>query len=169
MASAYGRDYRTNPLTFTHGAGFSLTAMSPRQGLLIGELAEKSGVSRKAVRLYESAGILPLPRRTASGYRVYGPESLTTLRFVSQAQRLGFRLAEISEVVQIRRSGRCPCPHVLDLVRRKIKELDQTLTDLTEVRRGLNRLLQSSARSARGGKAAVCHHIERLALVKRRR
>jgi DNA-binding transcriptional MerR regulator len=143
--------------------------MRDRGGLLIGELAGKSGVSRKALRLYESTGILPLPRRTASGYRVYGPESITTLRFVAQARRLGFRLAEISEVVQIRRSGRCPCPHVLDLVRRKIEELDQALTDLTEVRRDLHGLLRSSLRSARRGKAAVCHHIERLTLVKGRR
>ena len=157
------------PLTWSLGAGFSLLLMRDRGGLLIGELAGKSGVSRKALRLYERAGILPLPRRTASGYRVYGPESLMTLRFVAQARRLGFRLAEISAVVQIRRSGRCPCPHVLDLVRRKIEELDQVVTDLTEVRRDLQGLLQSSSRSARHGKAAVCHHIERLTLVKGRR
>jgi DNA-binding transcriptional MerR regulator len=139
-----------------------------RDGLLIGEVAAKSGVSRKALRLYEAAGLLPAPRRTASGYRVYAAETLATVAFVGQARRLGFRLNEIKEVVQIRRSGRCPCPHVLDLVRQKVTELDQTLTDLTEVRRGLLQLLRSS-RSARDGKAAVCHHIERLTLVKGRR
>ena len=139
-----------------------------RDGLLIGEVAAKSGVSRKALRLYEAAGLLPAPRRTASGYRIYGPETLATVAFVGQARRLGFRLNEIKEVVQIRRSGRCPCPHVLDLVRQKVTELDQTLADLTEVRRGLLQLLRS-ARSTRGAKAAVCHHIERLTLVKGRR
>lgn len=139
-----------------------------RDGLLIGEVAAKSRVSRKALRLYEAAGVLPPSRRTVSGYRVYGPEILATIAFVGQAQRLGFRLNEIKEVVQIRRSGRCPCPHVLDLVRQKVTELDQTLADLTQVRRGLLQLL-SSSRSARGGKAAVCHHIERMTLVKGRR
>jgi DNA-binding transcriptional MerR regulator len=34
-------------------------------------VATKSGVSRKALRLYERAGILPPARRTAAGYRVY--------------------------------------------------------------------------------------------------
>jgi MerR family transcriptional regulator, copper efflux regulator len=43
-----------------------------RDGLLIGEVAAKSGVSRKALRLYETAGILPSPRRTAADYRMYG-------------------------------------------------------------------------------------------------
>src|SRR5260370_40929471 len=139
-----------------------------RDSLLIGEVASRSGVSRKALRLYERTGILPASRRTTAGYRVYGPEALSTLAFVAQARRLGFHLDEIKEVVQIRRSGRCPCPHVLDLVRQKVEELDRTLADLTEVRRGLGQLLTSS-RSARRGEAAVCHHIERLKLVKGRR
>ena len=139
-----------------------------RDGLLIGEVAAKSGVSRKALRLYETAGVLPPSRRTASGYRVYGPETLATIAFVAQARRLGFRLNEIKDVVQIRRSGRCPCPHVLDLVRQKVVELDRALADLTELRRGLTTLLRSS-RSGRRGGAAVCDHIERLTLVKGRR
>ena len=42
-----------------------------RRGLFIGEVAARSGVSRKALRLYEARGILPAPSRTASGYRVY--------------------------------------------------------------------------------------------------
>ena len=140
-----------------------------RDGLLIGEMASRSGVSRKALRLYERTGILPATRRTDAGYRVYGPDILATLAFVAQARRLAFHLDEIKEVVQIKRSGRCPCPHVLDLVRQKVEELDRTLADLAEVRRGLQELLRSSARSARRGAAAVCHHIERLKLVKGRR
>ena len=94
---------------------------------------------------------------------------MSTLTFIAQARRLGFHLDEIKEVVQIRRSGRCPCPHVLDLVRQKVKELDRTLADLTEVRRGLKELLRSSSRSPRRGEANVCHHIERLKVVKGRR
>jgi DNA-binding transcriptional MerR regulator len=140
-----------------------------KDGLLIGEVAAKSGVSRKDLRLYETAGILPAPRRTAAGYRTNGPETLALLAFVARARRLGFRLDEIREVVGIRRSGRCPCRHVLDLVRRKIEDLDRTLADLTDVRRGLRELLRASSRSARRGEAAVCRHIERLTLVKGRR
>src|ERR1700694_3262623 len=100
-----------------------------RDSLLIGEVASRSGVSRKALRLYESAGILPASRRTEAGYRVYRPETLAAPAFLAQARRLGFHLDEIKEVVQIRRSGRCPCPHVLDLVRHKVEELDRTLAD----------------------------------------
>ena len=79
-----------------------------RDGLLIGEVAAKSGVSRKALRLYEKAGIFPPARRTGSGYRVYGPETLALLGFVAQARRLGFRLDEIKRIVALKRSGRTP-------------------------------------------------------------
>jgi len=139
-----------------------------RDGLLIGEVAARTGVSRKALRLYEEAGILPAPRRTAAGYRIYGQETLALLAFITQARRLGFRLDEIKEIVQIKRSGRAPCPHVLDLVRQKVGNLDRAVADLTEVRRGLQELLRSW-RSARRGEAAVCPHIERRKLVKGRR
>jgi len=66
-----------------------------RDGLLIGEISARSGVSRKALRLYETNGILPAPRRTASRYRMYGPDALAVLAFVKQAKRLGFQLKEI--------------------------------------------------------------------------
>ncbi len=55
--------------------------------LLIGEVARRSGASRKALRLYEAAGILPEPSRTLSGYRVYDNGALELLSFVRQARR----------------------------------------------------------------------------------
>jgi DNA-binding transcriptional MerR regulator len=43
-----------------------------RDGLLIGEVAKRTGATRKALRLYEEAGILAAPRRAIAGYRIYG-------------------------------------------------------------------------------------------------
>jgi DNA-binding transcriptional MerR regulator len=90
-----------------------------KNGLFIGDVAKHSGASRKALRLYEAAGILAPPQRTAAGYRVYGADALDLLAFIRQAQRLGFTLEEIKEIVSIQRSGRLPCPHVHTLVLRK--------------------------------------------------
>lgn len=80
-----------------------------REGLLIGEIAARTGVSRKALRLYEKADILPTPRRTGAGYRLYGQDTLALLAFVTQARRLGFRLDEIKRIVVLKRTGRAPC------------------------------------------------------------
>jgi len=130
------------------------------RGLLIGQVSARSGVSRKALRLYESTGILSAPSRTAAGYRVYGDEALRVLAFVTQARRLGLSLAEIKEIVALRRSGTLPCPHVRTLVRRKAEELDRTLRDLAAVRKRLRGLL-AAWRNRRGPAGAVCPHIER--------
>src|SRR2546421_12421838 len=121
------------------------------EGLLIGEVAKRGGASRKALRLYEAAGILPAPRRTQSGYRVYSSEVLDLLAFMRQAQRLGFTLDEIKEIVAIKRAGRAPCLHVRELVQRKAEELNQRLLDLTTVRNGLRALLSGWRRTGKAG------------------
>ena len=129
-----------------------------RNGLLIGEVTRRTGASRKALRLYEAAGILAVPRRTESGYRLYGPDTLDLLAFVRQAQRLGFSLDEIREIVAIQRSGRVPCPHVRGLVESKRADLDRRLADLADMRKRLDAVLRGW--SSRCGTALVCLHIE---------
>jgi MerR family copper efflux transcriptional regulator len=137
-----------------------------RNGLLIGEVAARTGVSRKAVRLYEASGILPAPRRTAAGYRVFEPDTEATLAFVTQARRLGFGLGEIRNIVAIKRSGRTPCAHVRDVVLRKARDLDLMLADLQALRRRLRKMLR--ARPSRRSTAAVCPHIEHAFTMTRR-
>lgn len=130
-----------------------------RDGLFIAEVAARSGVSRKALRRYEAAGILPVARRTAAGYRLYGTDALPLLGFVTHARRLGFTLCEIKQIVAIRQSGRAPRPHVRELVRRKVADLNRTLADLDAVRDALRRLLGSRA-GGRRVDAVVCACIE---------
>src|SRR5262249_51716221 len=112
----------------------------------------RTGLSRKALRLYETAGILPRPTRTPAGYRVYAPEDLGVLQFVTSAQRLGFTLAEIKEVVASRRAGTLPCPHVRGLIEHKAAELRRMLAALRGV------LARWDTNPA--VRAAICPHIE---------
>jgi len=107
-----------------------------QNGLLIGEVAARSGVSRKALRLYEARGILPKPRRTPSGYRAYPVDVLGVLHFVTQARRLGLTLSEIGTIVALRCAKPGPCVHVRALLERKVVELDS-------LRRELRRILDS--------------------------
>jgi DNA-binding transcriptional MerR regulator len=139
-----------------------------RNGLLVGEVVRRSGASRKALRLWEAAGILPSPRRTPSGYRLYDATALDLLAFVRRAQGLGFTLDEIKEIVEIRRAGNRPCPHVRELVRRKAATLDRRLADLVAVRDGLRALLKGW-REVPGGAAVVCPHIEQSRTARRHR
>jgi DNA-binding transcriptional MerR regulator len=122
-------------------------------GLLrISAVATRSGVSAKALRLYEARGIIPKPRRTPAGYRVYSPDVLGVLHFVTQARRLGLTLKEIGHIVALRCAKPGPCVHVRGL-------LEQKLADLDHLRRELRTILNAwSASSARRG--VVCQHIE---------
>ncbi len=130
-----------------------------RDGLLIGEIASKTGLSRKALRLYEAVGILAPPRRTAGGYRLYTPDAVGVLGFVAQARRLGLHLDEIREIVAIQRSGSAPCSHVRDLLARKTREIERMLAEGRAVRARLRGVMRAWPR-VRGRRAVVCPHIE---------
>ena len=60
----------------------------------ISELAAKTGVTAKAIRFYEAAGVLPTPRRAANGYREYTDDDLCRLRLVVTLRSIGIALAE---------------------------------------------------------------------------
>src|SRR6266540_6380046 len=75
----------------------------------IGELAERAGISAKAIRYYEQIGVLAPPARTASGYRAYDEAVLGRLGFVRAAQALGLTLGEIRQIIAFRDDGAAPC------------------------------------------------------------
>ncbi|MFQ5829183.1 MAG: MerR family DNA-binding protein, partial [Candidatus Methylomirabilia bacterium] len=79
--------------------------------------------------------------------------------FVKQAQGLGLTLAEIKEIIAIRRGGRPPCRHVYGLLKEKSRELDRKLRDLQILRRRIRQSLASWGGRPTVG-AAVCPHIE---------
>ena len=128
-------------------------------GLKIGEVAHRSGVTAKAIRFYERKRILPVPKRAANRYRLYGDDAVGMLVFIKQATGLGLTLAEIKEIVAIRRGGRPPCAHVHRLLRDKAAELDHKLKDLLELRRRI-RLSLAAWKERPVAATTVCPHIE---------
>lgn len=131
------------------------------QLLTVGQAARASGLSPKAIRLYEHKGLLPPAARTEAGYRLFGHEDLTTLRFIRQANTLGLRLDEIGDILDLQRGGTQPCGHVLAVLDVRIAEIDRTLADLSELRRSLEAARETAeAGEARGEGVVVCQIIE---------
>ncbi len=128
-------------------------------GLKIGELAHRTGVTPKAIRFYETRGILPPASRGANRYRVYGADAVEMLRFIKQATGLGLTLAEIRDIISIRQGGRPPCTHVHHLLHNKAAELDRKLEDLLEVRRRIRKSLAAWKRRPVSS-GTICPHIE---------
>lgn len=69
-------------------------------GLRSGQLADAAGVNPQTLRYYERRGLLAEPERTLGGHRLYPSEAVTVLRAIKAAQRLGFTLEEISDLVR---------------------------------------------------------------------
>ncbi len=116
---------------------------APNSGasLKIGEVAKASGVGIEALRFYERSGLLGRPGRTQSGYRVYDADVLQRLDFIKRAQVLGFSLHEIKQIIADKQAGRSPCREVREIVRQRLRELDEKLKEMRRYRRELGTAL----------------------------
>ncbi len=131
-----------------------------RAAMRIGELAGRLGLNAKTVRYYESIGLLPMPPRTAAGYRQYGDADLERLRFVLKARTLGLSLEEIRDILTLRREGVAPCRHVAALVEQKLAAVDAQLRALAEFKQDLLTLAREAKNSVPSD-TCVCGLIER--------
>lgn len=102
----------------------------PRPPLLIGRLATLTGVKPDSVRFYERSGLLPKPTRLPSGYRVYDEDALRRLRFIKQAQSLGFSLAEIKRILNLRGQGAEACRCVIAIAEATLSDTEERLREL---------------------------------------
>lgn len=103
-------------------------------GLLIGDVAGRTGLTVPTIRYYESIGLLKPAPRSPTGYRRYSDTTLEELRFIKKAQSLGFSLEEIGEILTLSRAGDTPCGHVLDLSRRQLEAVEERIQQLTRFR-----------------------------------
>jgi DNA-binding transcriptional MerR regulator len=133
-------------LTLEWAPRLSLRGMN--DNLTVSGLAALVGVSPDAVRYYERLGLLPRPMRSASGYRRYDTGAVERLRFVKGAQRVGLRLREIGELLEVVDRGQCPCGHTEMLLRERLAEVDAELARLAALRRDLVRLLAQRPQAA---------------------
>ena len=103
----------------------------------VGKAAKAAGLSAKAVRLYEAKGLLPPADRTDAGYRTYSDDDIAILKFIRQAKTLGLSLGEIRDILDLRRGGTTPCRHVTALLDQRIRDIDQAIAGLRQLRRTL--------------------------------
>jgi len=103
-------------------------------GLLIGDVAERSGLTAPTIRYYESIGLLAAAPRSSTGYRRYGDATVAELQFIKKAQALGFSLEEIREILTLSRAGTTPCSRVLDLAHRHLDAVEERIRQLSRFR-----------------------------------
>jgi DNA-binding transcriptional MerR regulator len=105
-------------------------------------------VKSDTIRFYERCGLLPKPQRRANGYRVYDEAALSQVRFIRNAQSLGFSLDEIRRILSLRGRGRATCRCVLAMAEATLSETESRLKQLREFRDALAMNLKRWKRQA---------------------
>lgn len=129
--------------------------------MTVGRAAALTGLSPKAVRLYEHKGLLPEAERTDAGYRLFTADDLAVLHFIRQAKTLDLTLEEIKDVLDLQRCGEQPCARVTAILDAHIAGIDRKLADLRRLRRSLLGARRAAGTARRDGRdAVVCQIIE---------
>ena len=125
----------------------------------IGQAAERSGVSAKMVRHYESLGLLARIGRTESGYRQYADKEVHTLRFIRRARDLGFSMAEIAQLLKLWQNRRRASADVKRIAQEHVADLGRRMEEMAAMKRTLERL----AECCRGDQRPDCPILDELA------
>jgi len=111
----------------------------------IGKLAAQAGISADALRYYEREGLIVPSGKTDSGYRLYDEGSIRRVRFIKQAQHCGFTLAEIVELLVVRRRNAACCGDVRSLALEKKLQLESKIRSMKTMSKALDALIESCA------------------------
>ena len=117
----------------------------------IGRLAEETGVGVETIRFYERTGLLRRPHTPDSGWRTYGEDAVWSIRYIRLAQKMGFSLAEIRQLGRELKGSGNFCGNFREALEGKLKETNQEIHRLTDIKSELERTLSSCrAKSGRG-------------------
>ena len=116
---------------------------SANKPLTIGKVARLAGVGIETIRFYERGGLVADPPRKESGYRQYGRETVSRLRFIHRARELGFSLGEIKDLLFLRVDPGETCDHIVVRAEEKILEIDEKIRTLQRMKKALGALAKA--------------------------
>jgi DNA-binding transcriptional MerR regulator len=129
------------------------------------ELARKSDVGDHVIRYYARIGLLHPTYHSRNGYKIFAGSDVARVRFVRQAQSLGYTLKEIAQIFEESLRGKSPCPRVREIIKRRIKENRDKLAALVQLQTRMEQALAQWSKMSDGvpDGTMVCHLIESVA------
>lgn len=115
------------------------------QALTIGRAAREAGVNIETVRFYERRGLIKQPPK-GDGYRVYSADQVARIRFIKEAQQIGFTLSEIGELLTLRADPSADCAAVREQAVAKLDEVHRKIEQLQRVGAALEALIAACPR-----------------------
>lgn len=130
-----------------------------RSGFLTrGKLALLTGCNIETIRYYEQIGLLPPPRRSEGGHRLYGQDLLKRLNFVRRSRDLGFTIEEVRGLLDLVDGGKYTCAQVEALALEHVRDIQRKIADLKK----LKNVLEAMAAQCSGNKVPACPIIDAL-------
>lgn len=123
-----------------------------------GRLAKETGSNIETIRYYEKIGLMPAPRRSESGYRLYGEAARRRLRFILRGRELGFSIEELRSLLSLVDGGDYTCGEVHELT---VEHLESVRTKISDLQR-LERTLADMSAQCEGGEVPECPVIDAL-------
>ncbi|HRJ44942.1 MAG: MerR family DNA-binding protein [Caldilineaceae bacterium] len=127
----------------------------------IGRIAALADVHIETIRYYERRGLLPDPPRTESGYRQYDAESVIRLRFIKEAQALGFTLEEIQGLLALRVDKETSCEDVRRRAEHKVADIEAKISALQAMHDALQEMIAACAQGGPSGECPLLETLER--------
>ena len=128
--------------------------------MTIGKAARVAGVGVETIRFYERKGLIDQPPKPAfGGFRVYPDDVVDRVRFIRQAQELGFSLKEIGELLSLRADPETDSGRVRERAAAKLAEVNRKMAELERIRAALETLI---AACPGGGGLRACSILEAL-------
>lgn len=120
--------------------------------MLIGELSEKTGLSRDTIRFYEKKGLIEIPKklRRENNYKEYPETVLNKLNLIIKVKELGFTLNEIDTFFELWGEEDASCENLVFTLENKVNQVDQQLDQLRQLKDRLNESLQKCRSSECG-------------------
>jgi MerR family Zn(II)-responsive transcriptional regulator of zntA len=131
--------------------------------MTVTQLSRHGGIPPHVVRYYTRIGLLDPARDPNNGYKLYRHADIERLRFIRQAQRLGYTLDEIRRFLQLNAEGQVPCLEVREILRRRIDENHSRIRELVQLQGRMEQALSlwEDMPAQVPGADSVCHLIER--------
>lgn len=108
--------------------------------LTIGQVAKRAGVHVETIRYYQRLGLVELPPKPMYGFRRYDDEAVRRLLFIKRAQKMGFTLKEIAELLSVED---CSCDKVRQLLHKKLDHIESKIKDMEHMREILQRGIET--------------------------
>lgn len=114
--------------------------MGDDQSLTIGAIAQSAGVGIETIRFYQRKGLLRQPKKPYGGIRRYSHGDVARLGFIKSAQRLGFSLDEIAQLLSL--DDGTSCEQAAEIAAHRLEDVRMRLNDLSRIEAALSTLLK---------------------------